>query len=528
MKKLLRTLAIVLLLFAYSGAYSQVLDVEKTYEITGKSKRGSLAKVEFDQATGEYTLYYVTKSSDKMVKFQVYKFDKDFNFINLNEEEVELEKAKTKYTWFDFRGELYSVEGVFVEPNLVGTLVLKRKKITYKYDWWFLGYYKETDILEKVKPKTDDGRVFFYYTHVENDKTGEVYILCGVKDKVAKNADPNRFQKEFCILKYNNQLELVKETTFKFDYPQGVTFARSINDSDDPETAGVAAMAVVFAPLGGPGMNKVADPDNTNYTYIRIDKDANVAERIPFKSFASYWKIDELIHERNSGDVYLFGPAAAGKDKYYNLLLTTTKYKAVQLMKISNGKVAYFTETALEEFKAKIKTPPSQRKTPDYEGKKFEIANYHIAPNGDFLVVGQNFDVSKEGYKYNDVLAFHFDGNGKLKSEYSVDPKESNKFSKATGTPQFFIDGNQNNLFWFLQEIKALAPSKGKLLTYPSVTQIDLNTGSIKDFQVFGADDKYYLDVKYPYLETSKGNTVVFFGSDKSGKTIWFARIALK
>ena len=39
-----------------------------------------------------------------------------------------LRKAKEKYKWFKYRGELYSVEGLFVEKNLVGTLVFKKEK----------------------------------------------------------------------------------------------------------------------------------------------------------------------------------------------------------------------------------------------------------------------------------------------------------------------------------------------------------------------------------------------------------------
>jgi len=532
MKSKLKILfGLFVLLIITLPTFAQVLDLEKTYAITGKSKRGALANVEYNASTG-YKLTYVTKSNDKLAKFQIYTFDKDFNFLKLEEDELEFEKAKTKYSWFKFRGEEYSVEGVFVEPNLVGTLVLKRKKITYKYDWFLLGYYKDVEILEKVKPKTDDGRVFFYYSHAEDDVTGDVYILCGSKDKMAKGADPYRHTKELFMLKFNKDLDLVKETPLKkFDYPQGLLFSRFItkNNPDDPENPGVGGMVFVFAPTGGPGMGKVADPDNTNYTFVRLDDKLNIKAQVPFKSFSSYWKVDEMIHETNSDAIFLFGPSAAGKDNYYNMLLSTTKYKAVQLMKVnSGGTVDYFTETNLEELEAKLTTPPSQKKSPAYKGKKFEIANYHVAPNGDFIVVGQNFEPSNAGIKYNDILAFHFDGIGKLKAQYSVDTKESNKFAKAAGTPQFFIDNDNTTIFWFLQEIKDLAAAKGKLLTYPRISKVDIGNGKLNDFAAFGADDKYYLDTKYPMLETEKGNMVVFFGSDRGGKTIWFCRVALK
>ncbi|HAN76799.1 MAG TPA: hypothetical protein DCQ31_02955, partial [Bacteroidales bacterium] len=136
-----------------------------------------------------------------------------------------------------------------MEPNLFGTLILKQKRIHYKYDWFLLGYYKEVEILKKVKPKTEDGRTFFYYKHAEDDVTGDVYVLCGIKSKIKKDEDPWKAYKEYVILKFNSQLELVKESSFTFEYPQTIAFSRSIEkpNPEDPENAGVSGMAFVFA-----------------------------------------------------------------------------------------------------------------------------------------------------------------------------------------------------------------------------------------------------------------------------------------
>jgi len=511
-----------------SNVTAQTLDLEKTYKVTSKSKRGVLAKVDFDQQTEIYTLIYITKSTDKLTRFQVYTFDKDFNFIDLKEEDIEADKAREKYSWFTFRGELYTVEGIAVEPNLMGTLILKQKRITYKYDWFLLGYYKEVELLKKVKPKSEDGRTFFYFNHTEDDKTGDVYVLCGVKDKIGSSADPFRQNKDFYVLKFNANLELEKEVNIKFDYPQHVAFNRFLPKTyaDDPDNVGVDGIAYVFAPMGGQGMGKYEDPEKENYTYVRVDSKLNQTDRVSFKSFASYWKIDELIHNTATDNIFLFGPSAAGKDKYYNQSLGTTKFKAVQLLKIANHKIEYFTETDLETFVAKLKFPPSQRKSPDYEGKKFEIANYHIAGNGDFIVVGQNFKPNSKGPNFSDVLAFHFDSKGILKSQYGIDTKESNVYAKASGTPQFFIEKG-DNLYWFLQEINGVYASKGKVLSYPRVGKIGLAAGTVTDFKDYGGGGDYYLDPKFPYLKTTDVNKIVFFGSDKKGKEIWFLRLKL-
>ena len=64
---------------------------------------------------------------------------------------------------------------------------------------------------------------------------------------------------------------------------------------------------------------------------------------------------------------------------------------------------------------------------------------------------------------------------------------------------------------------------------YPRIGKIDLDNANISDFQAYGAieKDKYYLDPRIPFLETNEGGKIVFFGSDKSGKTLWFCRVKL-
>lgn len=87
-------LTLTLILGSYGLSQSQTIDLEKTYAITKQSKKGTLANVEFDESTGNYTLFYITKSNDKMAKIEVYVFDKDFNFISQTDEELEFEKVK--------------------------------------------------------------------------------------------------------------------------------------------------------------------------------------------------------------------------------------------------------------------------------------------------------------------------------------------------------------------------------------------------------------------------------------------------
>ena len=59
---------------------AQVVETEKTYEISRKSKRGFLAGVDFDETAKTYQLTYITKLTERKLKFESYKFDNDFNF----------------------------------------------------------------------------------------------------------------------------------------------------------------------------------------------------------------------------------------------------------------------------------------------------------------------------------------------------------------------------------------------------------------------------------------------------------------
>jgi hypothetical protein len=534
--KLWQFFAITFLMFSFQIS-AQSPELEKTYALSGKAKRGYLGQVEYDQATQIYTLTYVTKSTEKKAKFEVYKFDKDFNFLNLEEDEIEFEKAKTKYKWFKFRGELYTVDGLFVEPNMMGTLVLRHKVITYKYDFWILGYYKSVDVKDKLKPKNEDGNKFFYHKHAEDDVTGDALIVAGIKDKIGKNADPFRQNKDFNFMRYNKDLDIKGSGELKFEHPQTILFARKLEKPvEDSDEQALAGMDLVFAPMGGQGMKKFADPNPRNYTYVRIDEFGKVIHKTSFESPATYWKIDEEV--LSGRESFLYGPAAEGKDGYANTLLTTTKFKSLQLMKIVDGKVEYLTSTNLDEIESKVKCPPSQKKTPTYEGKKFDIKGYFIGTNNDFYVAGQNFNSSKDGNRYNDVLCLHFDSKGFLKAQYGLDTKETNAIAKANGAPQYLLEGSKSKaIYWVVNEIDDIRKEIGmdvaqnlKLLIYPRIGKIDVNAGSISDFKDLGKVEKkqvYFLDNRFPYLPVDEGNKLVFFGADKAGKNIWFARVVL-
>lgn len=523
MKKL--CLAIAACIWLSASLFAQVVETEKTYEISRKSKRGYLAGLDYDESAKTYQLNYITKLTDRKLKYEYYKFDNNFNFLSDGEGEEKFEQMKLKFSWFKFRELLYTIEGVTVENNMTGTLVMKRKKVDFKYDFWIAGYHKETTILEKLKPKTDDGRKMTLITYAEDEKTGDVLVLAAIKYKIGKNmAEKNPRPYDLHFIRFNKDLDIVAETLIPFEKAQSKSAARIINEVnlEDPENPGIQSFVVVMSSF---------EDKNTKptCTYLRLGADTKIMHRESFSSLANFWNIDEIIHNPEKDEMYLFGPSVNDQGKY-----TNGKFKAVQLVKINpQGKKEYLTETNLEEFSAKLKTPPLQKKTPEYEGKKFEFSTYKIASNGDFFVAGQNFKIDqggddKGGKNFKDIMGFQFDGKGVLKSQYGVDTKENGKEANDFGTPQAFIESSDGNMFWLLREIKDYNSTYNKLLTYPRLGKISSKEGTISDFLTVGKSEGYYLDPKYPFLETDKGNSVVFFGANKSGKSLWFCRVNLK
>jgi hypothetical protein len=547
MTKMQLTLAVLILLTA-PRVLAQQLELEKTHKISRASKRGYLAGLDFDADAKTYTLTYFTDQKKNTFKYEQYVFDNDFNLVKEDEFTEEAEKMKKKFKWFRFKGDEYTVMGNTVENNFTGTLVLRKKKITYKYQFLMGGYNRKVEVLEKVKPKTEDGNKFTLITHAEDEMTGDLFVLASVKAKIS--AKGNEDIGAIKLLKFDSDLNSTGTTDLDFQYLQTLAFARTIEkeNPDDPENPGIAGIVFIFAPTNAMG-KKLADPNNNNFTYVKVNDRGQVVERFNFDSPASYWRIDEMIMSGN--DIYFYGPAMAGRDKYFNEGAGSrfgggeVKYKAVQLMKVSSGKMAYLTETNLEEFKSKQQFPPSQRKTPDYTGREFGVRSYHVASNGDLIVLGQNYDKNKAGgiNKYEDVLGFHFDSNGRLRAQYGLDTKEKGvvvdysylnnigyttvtKITTIYACPQTLIEGSGGDLFWVLQEVKGQA--NDKLLTYPRIGKINMKNNTVTDLQTFGKGEGYYLDPKYPFLKTDKNETLVFFGADKGGRELWFARVKLK
>lgn len=139
------------------------------------------------------------------------------------------------------------------------------------------------------------------------------------------------------------------------------------------------------------------------------------------------------------------------------------------------------------------------------------------------------------GAEYEDIIMMHFGGNGVLKASYGVRREENDKEAKSSPNNQLIMESKDGkSVYWTIMEMKGwrqekeLGESKYKFLMYPNVAKIDVGNAKIGDFVQMGqGKSDYYVNNKYPSLPIGNGQ-VVFLGENKSGKTLWFAKMPLE
>ena len=553
----MKPINVLLLLFTCSSLATQAqqLSKEGTHEISKKANKGYLYEPTVDEAKNEVTMTYVTKATGRKAKFETYKFDMDFTFKGMEESEVPLEKIKG---FKADKGEEYSVEAVTVEPNLLGTLILKSKTYKRKWNWCWGGYDTKVSFGEKIKPKSDDGGKFQYIAHSEQQESGNILIFAGDKGTGLGNA--LKMTTEIHILRFDHDLNKISDNLLKFDYPQTVVAVNTDDQDDDNDTDN--DVLLLFAPIGGKAYKKSADPVATNYTFVRVGKDGTVKERIAVTSKAGIFNGNMFVTIGN--DVLIMGATGEKTDDYFDEKFAAPvnmrdeevekfKAKGFQIVKISNGKTEFVSNNTLEDFDKKSQSPPSQKKNPEYTGRKFKVADIKLLSNGDILLAGQKYTKAKGGGhvmkfgnlgsvgggngggpEYEDIIMMHFGGNGLLKASYGVRREENDKEAKTSPNNQLIMESKDGkSVYWTIMEMKGwrqekeLGESKYKFLMYPNVAKIDVANATIGDFVQMGqGKSDYYVNNKYPSLPIGKGQ-VVFLGENKSGKTLWFAKMPL-
>jgi nucleoside diphosphate kinase len=227
------------------------------------------------------------------------------------------------------------------------------------------------------------------------------------------------------------------------------------------------------------------------------------------------------------------------------------KAKGFQIVKISNGKAVYVTLNTLDDFDKKSQSPPSQKKKPEYTGRKFKVSTVKAMPNGDLMIAGQKYTKAKggghtnkllggiasgpTGPQFEDIIMMHFSNDGTLRAAYGVRREENDKDAKSSPNNQLLWVAPDGKLYWTIMEMKGwrsekeLGESKYKYLLYPNVAIVDVLNAKIGDFVQFGqGKTDYYVNNKYPMMPLKGNSEIFFFGETKNGKTLWFSKMPLK
>ena len=521
------------------GTANAQLAAEKTHDVSKKARNGYLGNVVVDDVKKQFDMVFVTKSTNKKIKFDVYQYDYDLNLINEFSDEQDVEKARTKYQWFGkkYKGDEYSV----TELRLGGMMLNKLQlvQINYKYGWLSGKYKKKEKVLNDVKAKNLFGKPMFNprQFHYNDPETGNLVYVNAVMDKA------------FGIEKYiiNNISPDLQKTVvgeFQIGFYQRLMYQGFIANSDDD-------VAIIFADAGGKGVIKPKKNQSitpTRWTYLRLAKDGKLKEKIHFDTKALNWAVSGAVEK--DGAVYLYGAGESGGvgTNHQKLMaqIGTGKQDVFQVIKIKGGKTEFVSAPTLDDFEAKAKKPASQKKLTIYNGRKVEIRGIDVTSSGDIFINAQDYSVDATGKVggniYKDLFMFHFDKNGALKSSYGIESTQKKgglggglldaRFHATDGTIIESADGKK--LYWMLFPVKKIFTYKEISGSYeytyyipriaPRAGAIDIATGEVSDFQEFGGE-KFFLFNTHPFINIEGGTKIIYLGEGgEKGKQIWLGK----
>jgi len=524
------------LVFIAAVAHSQTVDIEKTYDVSKEAQKGFIHTVVNDDAKKELTFTYRVRAKRNQAKFINYTFDYNFNMINQSEDIVDFEKEiPQKYKPKKYRGEDYEKEGLYVEPNMMGTLVMKRKVTHFNWNWFTMGYGVTTRVEGKLKATTDDDKKLSYYYHIEDNNEGTAMILTG--EKATKESPVNQMM-HFHFIKYDINLTKLADVTVNFETPQIVIANWAFQNESDNQSDYVAVFATTKVKNFVGGKN-LWGQDPTEYTYVRVSYDGKLIDRIKFNSPNSIWRIDEFVKAKDNS-IYFYGPSNDEKGEYFQSMADVsgdkTKWPRFQLAKVNNGKMEFTTSTSMEEFKAKLKAQPDGKKGDPYNGRRVAFTEAIVSPANEIILSGQNYGLARNakgqvtGREYEDLLMFHFDAKGLLVSQYTMNKKQKG-ISPDIQNFEFSSDGK--TMYWSYFDnvdskvVKELDFVVDKPLGVPKMAKINLTTGAFEKYSEFGKGEYYAHYNTLNYVKFVNTNQVNFFGEDKKGSALWFVRVNL-
>lgn len=579
-------LTIMLVAVSFHQLTAQEITHQGTYQFESLNKNSYLGHVGIHPEDQTTVLEYVQKKPGKTL-FQSYHFDENLNFVeetqesyNIGQEVTDLiAEIKNSFDWFSnkYQGETYTVNRLSIDPGWGGKIIIRQYEYIYAFGWESGQYRPKVQQIDKTELKGAKAEKIYLYDWVQNNETGEAFMIVGVKSPKGSKIK-HQHARKFQIVKVKPDLDIEYLETISFEYNMAINFKRVLTNELPEETYDLGddiyvaddiskgKLAVVFSPIKSLIGKKTNSPEPDGHTLVLINSDGAIEKKINYKAPVSGWVIEDFILSDDGNDIYLYGPAK--ENEYINKLMPVNspltgrddikdiKWKSFQLMKISNNEKVWIKDTDLKEFKANVVTPPSQKRSPEYKGKKFTKSAHFVTPDGQIFIAGQNYTTKKVTKNevtvkvidaYKDLVMFHFDDKGQLKAQYGVRRDKMNRHSKTFPTPQdMYVSEDGSSLYWIYGEIKGFRGgfafasfaganigtlSKSKLLYYPAVAKVDLAKGSIDDFVMMGQDEDgkqlYYTNPDFSYVLSPDNRSLTFVGENKAGTEIWLGRMPL-
>lgn len=540
-------------------------NLEKTHELSGKSKRGNITSMSYSEASGNIELNYMYNTTvNGEGVFESYTYDNNFEQIDNKVEKGPVEEISQAAGVSNFKGEMFTVDGVRMGYNLSlkMELTLVKTRTTYRYNWDINDYTSETVDIESKPITPADAAGYVGFIGVEDLHTGGGLFVTALRDKMFGSGTDRYMQyKKFRFLYMNSGMVVENEVKLDLDEMHEIVYQKAIYDegevASNPKLKGIA---MVFAPVF---LKKVTTKPADDWIFIFIDNKGNISKQLDFKVLTTKWDISDIVYNQENDELYVYGPAnksvnKKGVMKYYNNLTmqtssTTTiggekKYTMFQILKVKGDAIGYVTNESLDEMAEKTFTLKGQSKKRIYKARKFETMGVNYMSNGDFMIYGTNYE-SKDslGVKsnYKEAVTIHFDKDGGVKKIYAIKPNENN-YKDVPMTNTIINDKSGKYMYWMLEEnagVKSSLTTQGsstksagsysysgsfvwkyKYLLYPRIIKVDLENATMEEF--IPGDKEYFLDNKYPFVRTESGD-FIFFGADKKGKNIWFNRLVI-
>lgn len=534
----------LLLLVATLCSYQAIAQSikETTQELSKNAAKGMLDMSRLTpQGNLVFTYKMKTDKKSDVVAYEDYPFDQNLTFMGTSPDKADKEKRDNQV--------ITTISAYVGGSNSFN--VLSMKLTLQKEEWeriWDYGQQKyrwgKRLSKEVVKPKNSEGK-YKGFASFQNDADGSIVIIASAEtDK--KNAGD-----QFFALYVDNNLNL-KEIPFP------------VNGSYSLVTCGRLGSGNVFsvlAPDKGSG-------DALKYVYAEFSPKGDLVAQSTFSAPAAALAI--MDYREVNGILYLCGVSPKKGEAYntvfesyapignpgystsanwqmdrYEKKIYREDFANFHLLKIEKGQLAFASSTPIDAFKSKVKTPPSQRKSSPYTGRKLIVENFAISPAGEYLVAGQLEDkkIVNGGkgiqYFYYDIVCLHFDNKGSLKAQYAVEKMNDDRKSEIFQSRQnFFFSADGKTAYWELLEVKGSKGYDSFLDAYngsptfvdnyfPRIAKINLSDASVSDFTILGNSGKFLLYKNQSCLFDEKTKTRFYVGHDGDYKKLWLGKYVM-